>query len=349
MRVALGSKRTDYKKILEIFFHFARHSTLWQLIQEKQIKFPEEATEIIVNDATENGDVQDSNEDDVDKDKIIKEDKLKQSLSVHDVVNQMVVLFPKSKNDINTKLKNVINVLKDDVNAIERVAREITEDASNNGVKYFEVGLDPTKFVSSCDDDLSYTNVVQAALDGLKAGSKDFTGTKAGVILQCERGKTQELKGLLTICDKLKNEGVVGVELTCNEEVINTEIAGEGGSVESLLFSSEDISFMAEAKEKKIRRSVQAGEFGPPDMVFQALEKLQAERIVFGYSSIQVNITKFHEIHSSFHHQDPSLYHDLKTNKIHLVTSPSMSILTSSVPVSNFYHPIVQVSFKIIR
>ena len=262
---------------------------MWQLIQEKQIKFPEEATEIVVHDTTENenGDVQDDTQDDGDKDKSIKEDKLNQSLTVNDVVNQMVVLFPKSKNDINTKLKNAINVLKDDIKAIERVAREITEDASNNGVKYFEVGLDPTKFVSSCDDDLSYTNVVQAVLDGLKAGTEN-TGTKAGVIVQCEKGKTQELKGLLTICDKLKNEGVVGVELTCNEEVINTEIAGEGGSVESLLFSSDDIAFMTEAKEKKIRRSVQAGEFGPPDMVFQALEKLQADRVVYGYSAIQV-------------------------------------------------------------
>ena len=45
---------------------------------------------------------------------------------------------------------------------------------------------------------------------------------------------------------------------------------------------------MNEAKDMKIRRSVQAGEFGPPDMVFQALEKLQADRIVFGYSVPQV-------------------------------------------------------------
>ena len=73
-------------------------------------------------------------------------------------------------------------------------------------------------------------------------------------------------------------------------EVDNYDFLGEGGSVESLLFSSEDIKFMNEAKEMKIRRSVQAGEFGPPDMVFQALEKLQADRIVFGYSVPQVKL-----------------------------------------------------------
>ena len=42
--------------------------------------------------------------------------------------------------------------------------------------------------------------------------------------------------------------------------------------------------------------------------------------------------------------QDPSLYHDIRTNKIHVVTSPSMSLLTSSVPMTTFYHPIVQVT-----
>ena len=141
--------------------------------------------------------------------------------------------------------------------------------------------------MSGEDDSISYSDVVKAALDGIKEGA-ELTGTKGGVIVQCERGKTEEVKGLLTLCDKMRNDGVVGVELTCNDVMVDTEISGEGGSVESLLFSAQDISFMAEAKEKKIRRSVQAGEFGPPDMVFQAIEKLHADRIIYGYSITQV-------------------------------------------------------------
>ena len=84
--------------------------------------------------------------------------------------------------------------------------------------------------------------------------------------------------------------GVVGLELTCNETVLGPEIAGEGGSVESLLFSAADIALLTAAREREVRRSVQAGEFGPPDMVFQAIEKLGADRIVFGYSVLQVGL-----------------------------------------------------------
>ena len=87
-----------------------------------------------------------------------------------------------------------------------------------------------------------------------------------------------------------KKEQLLYVIQNISIEVDYYDFLGEGGSVESLLFSSEDIKFMNEAKEMKIRRSVQAGEFGPPDMVFQALEKLQADRIVFGYSVPQVKL-----------------------------------------------------------
>ena len=47
------------------------------------------------------------------------------------------------------------------------------------------------------------------------------------------------------------------------------------------------IAIFEEAKAVKIHRSVQAGEFGPSDAVFQAIEKLGAERIVGGYSVLQ--------------------------------------------------------------
>lgn len=217
------------------------------------------------------------------------------SVSINDVISHMTILYPQSKNDVNIKLKNCINVLRDDLSAIERVATEMTEDASQNGVKYFEVGVDPTKFVSksegSEESSLSLTDMVSAVLRGLKEGERQ-TGTRGAVLVQCEKGRTeqQEVKEVLAICENLKSEGVVGLELTSNETVINSQIAGDAGSVESLLFSADDIAFMAEAKEKKIRRSVQAGEFGPPEMVFQALEKLQADRIVFGYNVTEVRL-----------------------------------------------------------
>ena len=132
---------------------------------------------------------------------------INENLSVDDVITKMVVLFPKTKEEINAKLRNVINVLRDDLEAVQRVAREIVEDAGNNGVKYLEVGLDPGKFVSPGNDDISYSAVIEAGLRGLREGAERSAGTKAGIIVQCERGRTGDMKGILTICEKLKNEG----------------------------------------------------------------------------------------------------------------------------------------------
>ena len=191
-----------------------RHSTLWQLLKEKEIKFPaEEHRVVVINEEAENG-VPTNDAETPENGKDTAEDNLKkkneivnESLSVDDVITKMVVLFPKTKEEINTKLKNVINVLKDDLKAVQRVAMEIVEDAGNNGVKYLEVGLDPSKFVSPGNDDISYSAVIEAGLRGLREGEERSAGTKAGIIVQCERGRTGDMKGILSICEKLKNEG----------------------------------------------------------------------------------------------------------------------------------------------
>jgi len=199
-------------------------------------------------------------------------------------------------------------VLVDDVAAVERVASEMVEDAHNNGVKYLEVGLDPSKFVTE-GGGLEHREVVQAALRGMKALAGK--GTKAGLLLQVERGNTAGATGLLDLCDSLKASGVVGLELTCGDPALTPSLTAEGGSMEELLFSTEDMELMEEAKRRNIHRSVQAGEFGPAEMVFQALEKLSADRIVHGYTMVT----------------DPSLYHDCIKNKIHFAIQPSMSVL----------------------
>ena len=161
-----------------------------------------ESEDANANETHENG------KDTIVDDNLKKESKIiNESLSVDDVITKMVVLFPKTKEEITAKLKNVINVLRDDLKAVQRVAMEIVEDAGNNGVKYLEVGLDPSKFVSPGNDDISYSAVIEAGLRGLREGSERSAGTKAGIIVQCERGRTGDMKGILTICEKLKNEG----------------------------------------------------------------------------------------------------------------------------------------------
>ena len=144
----------------------------------------------------------------------------------------------------------------------------------------------------------------------------------------------------------LRDFGVVGLELTCNDDSLSPSVTAGGGAVEALLFrqaqsfwnlylpsflpnispSAEDISLMEEAKRRKIYRSVQAGEFGSSEMVFQvrtqaststviqlvlqALEKLLADRITFGYRVVD----------------DPALYQDCIRNKIHFAVCPTVSL-----------------------
>ena len=94
------------------------------------MSFPLEIPDVTVNGETEE-------QNDVSEEIKEKELKNEKIVTVNDIISHMVVLCPLSKQDILNKLKNVTNVLKDDTNAIKRVAKEISEDASNNGIKYF--------------------------------------------------------------------------------------------------------------------------------------------------------------------------------------------------------------------
>lgn len=297
---------------------------MWQIIKEKDIKFPADVPDIATTDEENPVDDGEENKDKENSDRESKENN--KTPSLNDIMKYMITLEPITQKEVLQKLENCVNCLKGDLEAIERVAREIAEDARDNGILYLEVGLDPTKFVLDHEDNfIGTSDVVEAALKGFKDAEK-YTNTKAGVLLQVEKGQTKDSEGLVSLVNKFKDNGVVGIELTCNDQNVAAEITEDGGSLENLLFSPDDIEFMEKIQKQKINRSVQAGEFGHPEMIFQAIEKLHADRIVYGYSVVQ----------------DPSLFHDCITNKIHFEVTPSLSILNSSVPTSAFYHPMVQ-------
>ena len=119
-----------------------RHSTLWQLLKEKEIKFPSEEVEVIISgDADQE---QEATEEHLKKEK----EPVNEKLTVDEVITNMVVLFPRTKEEVTARLRSVIAVLRDDLEAVQRLARELVEDAASNGVKYLEVGLDPSKFIT---------------------------------------------------------------------------------------------------------------------------------------------------------------------------------------------------------
>ena len=213
-----------------------------------------------------------------------------------------------SKETVDSKMKLCADVLANDIPAIERVCKELSEDERKNGVKYFEVSLNPYILLGDDKSDEKVQEVVSAVLSSL-AAAQEATGVRYGVVLQYSKGMKEQAKFLLTLCKDLKDENVVGIELAGYDFNIEEVISDDSENVDFLLFSPDDIDIFMEAKDNKIHRSVHAGAYCPSEVIFQAIEKLGAERIVFGYSVIE----------------DNSLYQDCISNKIHFCTTPSFN------------------------
>ena len=180
-------------------------------------------------------------------------------------------------------------------------------------MKYFEMSLNPYKLITEKTSE-NANKLIRSVLESFKRAGES-TNVKFGVLLQYQKGMKEEAENLLVQCQELKEEGVVGLELAGTEFNIEEVVAEDSENVDLLLFHPDDLKIFQEAKAAKIHRSVHAGEFGPSEAVFQAIEKLSAERIVFGYSVLH----------------DESLYQDCINNKIHFCTAPSLSLVNGSV------------------
>ena len=192
--------------------------------------------------------------------------------------------------------------MNDDFSAIARVCQEISEDERTNGVKYFEVSLNPSNLLTSDKSPEKIKELVElvsSAFDEKEAANN----VKFGIILQYERGMSQEGKLLLSLCSDLKDSNAVGIELSVYD-IKSVENNSED------LFDQEDLNIFEEAKETQIHRSIIVGNNCPPEVVFQAIEKLHAERIVLGYTVSQ----------------DESLYVDCISNKIPFIATPTLSL-----------------------
>ena len=267
-RLPLAQSRVE---LFTLFEGAIRHTTLWELMVEKNIDLPSETaadTEQPEEDATE---------------------KAKEKLKLETLISYMSDK-PTSKKELDVKLDLCIKVLNDDFPNIRRVVYEISDTAKDNGVKYIEVSVDPYKFVTD-HSPASVLELVKTITEAFKEAEVKYN-VKAGILLQYQKGMQEESKEILKLCKDLKDENVVGIELAGYDFNIEAVVAeGEDPTaIDFLLFNPEDIAIFEEAKTLKIHRSVHAGEFGPSDVIFQALEKLGAERIVFGYSVTQVKI-----------------------------------------------------------
>ncbi len=156
-----------------------------------------------------------------------------------------------------------LSVMQDDED-IFRVARELCEDAWDDGVWYLEVRFSP---ILHQQKGLTLTRVMEAVLSGLREG-EDKTGIHARVIVcgirQIEPSVSVKLA---EVAAAFKEQGVVGFDLAGNED----HYPAKDHAAAFYLIRSNNIPC-----------TVHAGEAWGPGSIKQALHDLNAHRIGHG-------------------------------------------------------------------
>lgn len=184
-----------------------------------------------------------------------------------------------------------------DLDACRRVAYENVEDASIEGVDYVELRFSPW-FMSETHH-LDPAGVVEAVVDGVSAGSKDF-GVKANLIGIISRtyGPETGMKELAAL-------------LTQKSRITAMDLAGDEKNFPGELF----VEHCKKARDAGWHLTIHAGEIAGPESVWQALNDLQAERIG-------------HAVHAT---QDPALMEYLLEKQIPIESNLTSNVQTSTV------------------
>lgn len=180
---------------------------------------------------------------------------------------------------------------------LERIARELIEDVSSQGVRYIEVRFAPQFHMS---EGLSFEQVVSAVLKGLRMG-EETTGTIAQLILCCMRHLPVENSiDLVKRAHPFLGHGVVAVDLAGDEHNFAPELHEE--------------AFLL-AKRLGFKITIHAGETGIGKNVTTSIQKLGADRIG----------------HGLFIKDDPEAYALVKETGVLLEMCPTSNIQTRAV------------------
>ncbi|WP_165310008.1 adenosine deaminase [Vibrio ziniensis] len=194
-----------------------------------------------------------------------------------------------------------------DLDACRRVAYENVEDALNAQIDYAELRFSP--YYMAMKHSLPVAGVVEAVVDGVKAGIRDF-GIKANLIGIMSRtfgteACQQELNAILS-----QRDNIVAVDLAGDE-------LGQPGE----LFTNH----FKQVRNSGLNITVHAGEAAGPESMWQAIRDLGATRIGHGVKAIQ----------------DPKLMDYLAEHKIGIESCITSNIQTSTVE-SLQNHPLKQ-------
>ncbi|GHA61467.1 adenosine deaminase [Photobacterium aphoticum] len=192
-----------------------------------------------------------------------------------------------------------------DLDACRRVAYENVEDALNAQIDYAELRFSP--YYMAMKHNLPVAGVVEAVVDGVRAGCRDF-GVQANLIGIMSRtfgtaACQQELDALLSQKDHLVAIDLAGDEL------------GQPGE--------QFVSHFKQVRNAGLNVTVHAGEAAGPESMWQAIRDLGAVRIGHGVKAIQ----------------DPKLMDYLAQHKIGIESCLTSNIQTSTV-ASFESHPV---------
>lgn len=192
-----------------------------------------------------------------------------------------------------------------DLDACRRVAYENVEDALNAQIDYAELRFSP--YYMAMKHNLPVAGVVEAVVDGVKAGVRDF-GVQANLIGIMSRtfgtdACQQELDAILS-----QKDHIVAVDLAGDE-------LGQPGD--------RFISHFKQVRDAGLHITVHAGEAAGPESMWQAIRDLGATRIGHGVKAIH----------------DPQLMDYLAKHRIGIESCLTSNIQTSTVE-SLALHPL---------
>ncbi|MFB2686045.1 adenosine deaminase [Shewanella mangrovisoli] len=194
------------------------------------------------------------------------------------------------------KLDWMVAVLAD-LDAVKRVAYENVADAALSGLDYAELRFSP--YYMAMNHKLPIEGVVEAVIDGVKAGLKDYQ-VKINLIGIMSRSFgqaacTQELEGLLAHKQHLVAMDLAGDELGFPGELFNEHFK--------------------RVRDAGLAITAHAGEAAGSQSMWQAIQELGATRIGHGVNAIH----------------DPKLMEYLAKHRIGIESCPTSNLHTSTV------------------
>ncbi|XP_026512623.1 adenosine deaminase [Terrapene carolina triunguis] len=147
---------------------------------------------------------------------------------------------------------------------------------------------------------------------GLQDGERDFN-IKARSILCCMRHMPSWSLEVVELCKKYQNNTVVAIDLAGDELLVAETFPEHRKAYE-------------EAERCGIHRTCHAGEVGSPSVIKEAINVLKTERIGHSYHVLE----------------DPALYRELLSRKMHFETCLLCSVLTGACDPDFRKHPVIQ-------